>query len=198
VWRFNQPSGQSTIHAAHGKAELTYSGNVTKSAKFKKEMRKIEDYIKEVYETRSTFQLVPKQLRQIRKACLLANNLYSLEIWTMMIVGIKLFAQFDEIMQLKVEDPPHEHFVVKDGNVESLAANIKGKVRQRSANYGVMGRQGMSRVLCITCHIAMDGCVGHQVWLLVSKTYLLRFQSPPQRGTSHGTRCIHNPAGSYL
>jgi hypothetical protein len=34
---------------------------VTKLAKFKKEMRKIEDYIKEVYEMRSTFQLVLKQ-----------------------------------------------------------------------------------------------------------------------------------------
>jgi hypothetical protein len=37
------------------------------------------------------------------------------------------FAHIDKIMQLVVEDLPHEHFVVNYSNVESLAANVKGK-----------------------------------------------------------------------
>lgn len=121
------PNPGCTIHSAHGRPQLAYSGCVTHSEEFKKEMSKIEEYIVDHYEERSTFQLVPKMLRAIRNACLASNDLYSLMIWTLIIVGIKLFARIDEVMQLKVEDLPHEFFFVKDGNVEALATKIKGK-----------------------------------------------------------------------
>jgi hypothetical protein len=89
------PNPGCTIHGAHGRPQLAYSGCVTNSEEFKN-ISKIEEYIVDHYKERSTFQLVPKMLQVIRTACLASNDLYSLMIWTMMIVGIKLFARIDE------------------------------------------------------------------------------------------------------
>jgi hypothetical protein len=62
------PNPGCTIHAAHGQPQHAYSGCVTNSEEFKKEISKIEEYIVDHYEEQSTFQLVPKVLQVICKA----------------------------------------------------------------------------------------------------------------------------------
>jgi hypothetical protein len=91
-------------------------------------------------------------------------------IWTMMIVGIKLFACIDEIIQMKMEDLPHEFFIVKDGNVEVLATKIKGK-----------------------CDTKI-----HIMALWDDPIKVVPPKLPPTQATCFSTHCIFHAAGTYM
>lgn len=109
------------------KPSLLHCGSVTKDEDFLKAMVSLLEYVEETYDGKTTFQLMPSMLRAIRNALLVANDKYSLMVWTLMIVGIKLFGRIDEVITMKVEDFPPDYFAIKDNNVKALATEIKGK-----------------------------------------------------------------------
>lgn len=102
-------------------------GCVTKSQSFKNHIALTLDYVETEYNGKATFALLPVHMRLLRMACISSNDLYSLMVWTMMIVAVKLFARIDEVIMLQVEDFSKDHFVVTEHDVTALCAKLQGK-----------------------------------------------------------------------
>jgi hypothetical protein len=66
-------------------------GNVTKDEEFKKSIQDWQDYAEQNYEARKSAQLLPGEVRDIRTHLLSFNDLYHLMLWTIIILGIKMF-----------------------------------------------------------------------------------------------------------
>jgi hypothetical protein len=56
------------------------------------------------YKKKGNIQLLPSEVRRIRTALLAENSLEGLQYWTMVIMGIKLFARISELLTMKLED----------------------------------------------------------------------------------------------
>ena len=112
-------------------------GCVTKHKKFKDEVAKAMEYCEIHYEARSTYAFLPEQLRDIREYCLSQNTHFMLMMWTMVIVGVKLFLRIDEVITMKVEDFKQQHFVVTADNVEGLCVEIFGKKERKAKPFYV-------------------------------------------------------------
>ena len=110
-----------------GKPEFWSVGNVTKSEEFKTKHKQMLDYARAQYQVRNTVAFLPSELRAIRLYLLSHNSLYHLMIWTIMIVGIKLFARVEEALELTMEQLDSEYFSVTSTDVESLCCMLNGK-----------------------------------------------------------------------
>jgi len=110
-----------------GKPQGWRSGCVTKNTKFKDEVSKAQDCVENHCVTRSTCAFIPGQLREMWQHLISKNDLHSLMIWTMLIVGIKLFMRMDEVVTMKVEDFLMACFVATASSVEGLCVEICGK-----------------------------------------------------------------------
>jgi hypothetical protein len=102
-------------------------GNVTKDEAFKKSVQDWQDYADKHYEQRSSAQLLPGEVRDIRIHLLSFNDHYHLMLWTIIIVGIKMFLRVEEVLELTVEQFIEEYFQVSEDTVKGLCAIIKGK-----------------------------------------------------------------------
>ena len=102
-------------------------GSVVKGVAFKSHLKLVEEYVSQMYQSRATYGMLPDQTRMIRLACISANDAYSLMIWTLIIVSIKLFARIDETLTMKVEDLPPEYFIVVEDDLKALCATLYGK-----------------------------------------------------------------------
>ena len=110
-----------------GSPQYWRRGNCMGSKKFKKIMVEVVEYIENHYEARSTYALLPYQVRELREYLVANNDHESLMLWTMIIVGIKLFMRIDEVCTMTVEKFKTDHFAVTEMNVEGLCTMIKGK-----------------------------------------------------------------------
>jgi hypothetical protein len=102
-------------------------GNVTKDEEFKKSVQDWQDYAEHNYEQRSSAQLLPGEVRDIRIHLLSYNDLYHLMLWTIIILGIKMFLRVEEVLELTVEQFVEEYFQVSEDAVQGLCSKIKGK-----------------------------------------------------------------------
>jgi hypothetical protein len=102
-------------------------GNVTKDEEFKKSVQDWQDYAEHNYEQRSSAQLLPGEVRDIRIHLLSYNDLYHLMLWTIIIVGIKMFLRVEEVLELTIEQFVEEYFQVSEDAVQGLCSKIKGK-----------------------------------------------------------------------
>ena len=116
-----------------GKPQYWPRGNVTRDADFKTEVAKWDTYIGAHYESKSAIILLPGELRDIRTHLLSHNDSYHLMLWTIIIVGVKLFLRCEEAIELTVEQFVMEYFQVDADAVVGLCAKIKGK---RDAKWG--------------------------------------------------------------
>ena len=109
------------------KARYWSRGNVTVSPTFKNHFDQMKKYTAKKYEVRHTIAFTAGQTRDIRDYLLSNNSMSSLMVWTIMILGIKLFGRVEEVLEMKVEDLPTGLFVVTDEDVEALVAELQGK-----------------------------------------------------------------------
>ena len=88
----------------------------------------IEKHADETYHGRTTIPFIPSQLRQLRTHLLSQNDLECLMIWTIIVVGVKLFLRVEEVLNLCLEDFLTKYFVVMEtGKVEGLCVSVRGK-----------------------------------------------------------------------
>ena len=102
-------------------------GCPSNAEEFKTKINQLTNYVEITYEMRSTIAFLPGELRDIRNHLLSHNNLRHLMLWVVIIVGVKLFLRIDEVLELSYEQFVKEYFVIKELDVESLLAKIKGK-----------------------------------------------------------------------
>jgi hypothetical protein len=112
-----------------GKPLLKKKGNPVLDKDFKTNKSNMDTYVDQHYESRSTIALMPTEVRDIRDALLLRNDLFGLMVWTMIIVAIKLFLRVEEATGLRMENfnDNMKYFAIKKEGVEALAMWIFGK-----------------------------------------------------------------------
>ena len=71
---------------------------MVKGVACKSHLKWVEEYVSQMYQSRATYGMLPDQTRMIFLACILANDAYSLMIWTLIIVSIKLFGCIEETL----------------------------------------------------------------------------------------------------
>ena len=80
-----------------------------------------------MYEMHSTIAFLPGKLLDICNHLLSHNDLKHLMLWVINLVGVKLILRIDEALDLKYQQFLRAYFVVKDCDIESLLAKIKGR-----------------------------------------------------------------------
>jgi hypothetical protein len=125
-------TGQAcALHTGMGGAKLVRVGNPRQCDEFKNVVKQMLKVAVDRDLSRSTFAYAPHELRAIRDHCLATNNLYDLMIWTIMIIGIKLFLRVDEVLNLTVEDFKTNLFVLNKLNVTGLMVEVFGKSKKK-------------------------------------------------------------------
>jgi hypothetical protein len=119
------------LHTGMGGAKLVTVGNPRQGDEFKNVVKQMLKVAVDRDLSRSTFAYAPHELRAIRDHCLATNNLYDMMIWTIMIIGIKLFLRVDEVLSLTVEDFQTNLFVLNKLNVTGLMVEVFGKSEKK-------------------------------------------------------------------
>jgi hypothetical protein len=85
---------------------------------------RLKDYVR-----KGNIQLLPSEVRRIRDALLVENDIFGLQYWTMVIMGIKLFLRISELLCIKIEDFDPSLMLLESTSchVSALAVRIKGK-----------------------------------------------------------------------
>ena len=81
------------------------------------------------YEKKGATQLLPGEIRTLRNYLIGSGDLFNIQIYVMILLGIKLFLRADELLSLKLEDIVPRHCII-DGDtkcVSALCFRIKGK-----------------------------------------------------------------------
>jgi hypothetical protein len=110
-----------------GDPHYWHQGNVTKDEEFKKSVQDWQEYAEHNYEQRCSAQLLPGEVRDLRIHLLSFNDLYHIMLWTIIILGIKMFLRVKEVLELTVEQFMDEYFQVSEDSVKGLCAKIQGK-----------------------------------------------------------------------
>jgi hypothetical protein len=122
--------GEGCMHHP-GSPQYWHRGNVVKDEGFKSCVQEWEEYIVEHYEARSSAQLMPGELQQIHTHLLSFNDSYHLMLWTIIIVGVKMFLCCEEALDLTVEHFLQQYVQVYADGVKGISAKIKGKRDKR-------------------------------------------------------------------
>ena len=72
-------------------------------------------------------QLLPGDVRRLQHHLCNASTLYNLQIYTMIIIGIKCFLRASELIKLKIANFEPEYFIIREGCIETLCLQIRGK-----------------------------------------------------------------------
>jgi hypothetical protein len=140
-----------------GSPQYWSSGSVTKASNFQTQIDLLQEYAESNYEARSTVAFLPGELRAIRTYLLAANTLESLQLWCIIIIGVRLFLRIDEVLTLRMDAFKPEYFVVKGKEVISLLLLIQGKRDKRPVNFNLWDD-----------HICPDLSPGHALLLLLA------------------------------
>ena len=111
-----------------GKPRFSDTGNVGGSKAFVTKHQQMIKYAKDNYQHRNTVAFLPSELRLVSNYWMSANELYPLMLWTITMLGTKLFARVnDELLNMKVEDLDQNYFVMNPTDVIALCAQLEGK-----------------------------------------------------------------------
>lgn len=110
-----------------GSARRWRSGSVTRCPKFLTVCSSMSLYAKDRNKSRSCVSFLPSELRRMYRVLQSRSTLEGLMLWSMIILGCRLFLRIDEVLQLEVDSFVKELFVVKGDRIVALCVKIKGK-----------------------------------------------------------------------
>jgi hypothetical protein len=102
-------------------------GNPCQDPTFSEAVSAIDAYITDKYTVRRTYAFLPRELRDIRTHLISFNDPSKLMLWTIIILGVKLFLRVDEVLELTYEQFAMPYCIVNKDGVKSLCVKIKGK-----------------------------------------------------------------------
>jgi hypothetical protein len=117
-----------------GRSQYSRRGSPTTDFAFKNVLKQMQGYVKNVYESRQTWALLPFQLRDIIDFCIASNQKYYFMIGFIMVLGVKGFLRIEEDLDVAVERFVTEYFAVTEHNVEALAMWVDGKTEKEKAH----------------------------------------------------------------
>jgi hypothetical protein len=125
---------------------------VTKDEEFKKSVQDWQEYAEHNYEQRCSAQLLPGEVRDLWIHLLSFNDLNHLMLWTIIILGIKMFLRVEEVLELTVEQFMDEYFQVSKDSVKGLCAKIQGKRDPKWLYFMIWNDTDCPQVLCQQCN----------------------------------------------
>jgi hypothetical protein len=92
------------------------------------------------YQRKGNVQLLPSEIWQLRALLLSDGSIYGLQKYVMIILGIKLFLQADELITLRLESFDQSLFLVdQDRGPTALCVKIQGKNDVTPSSYSALG-----------------------------------------------------------
>lgn len=109
--------------------KLRATGNVMTSPIVSDKYKHWRAELDRTHKKKGNVQLSPKQLRQIRSVLISTGNVQDLQLYTMMLLGVKLFLRADEIISMRMEhfNKNKDLFSVGRTSVRCLVVSVKGK-----------------------------------------------------------------------
>jgi integrase len=109
-------------------ARVRSRGSTMNAPKVKQYMAYMKNQLR-TYEKRGNIQLLPSEIRRIRTALLAENSIEGLQYWTMVIMGIKLFARISELLSIRMDDFDPSLMLLENKycHVAALVVKILGK-----------------------------------------------------------------------
>ena len=85
--------------------------------------KEIENHV-----VRGANQLIPREMRAIRKMLLSTNKIEDLQCWVMILISVKLYLRAEEVCTIRLDHFLKEWFVIDEvfNKVKALALKIKG------------------------------------------------------------------------
>jgi hypothetical protein len=115
---------QGCIHHL-GRPLLVPNGCPITSEPYKREVYRGKDLLKE-HRVQGAQVLLPGDVRDL-PSVLLGTYLQGLQIYTMILLGIKLFLRSNELLGITVEDFKERLYIVNQDDVRGIAIGVKGK-----------------------------------------------------------------------
>ena len=125
-WSSNSSSIGCMQHAY--KRKIIRGGN-PRNSKEVKQMLGIVNKETENHVVRGAYQLIPIEMRAIRKMLLSTNKIEDLQCWVMILISVKLYLRAEEVCTIRLDHFLKEWFVIDEvsNKVKALALKIKGK-----------------------------------------------------------------------
>ena len=125
-WSSNSSSIGCMQHAY--KRKIIRGGN-PRNSKEVKQMLGIVNKETENHVVRGAYQLIPREMRAIRKMLLSTNKIEDLQCWVMILISVKLYLRAEEVCTIRLDHFLKEWFVIDEvsNKVKALALKIKGK-----------------------------------------------------------------------
>jgi len=126
AWLVNSSSIGCVQHAYRRK--IFRSGNPRNSKEVKQMIgligKEVENHV-----VRGAYQLLPKEMRAIRKMLLSTNKKEDLQCWVMILLSVKMYLRAEEVCSIRLEHFLKEWFVLDETSekVKALAVKVKGK-----------------------------------------------------------------------
>ncbi|KAL7570837.1 hypothetical protein ACA910_018905 [Epithemia clementina (nom. ined.)] len=105
-------------------------GDPTYHAKCIAKFQRVSNFLKDKHKVKGALYLTPKQVRVLRTHIMAqGGSVKWLQLWTMFLLGIRLFLRAEEVCELKLEDFRTDCFIVhkQEGRVDQLVIKVKGK-----------------------------------------------------------------------
>ena len=106
---------------------LVARGDATVATETKDAFNKVKAAMKSKHVVRGNCCLYPRDVRTLHKYLVSSARMYYQQLYTMIILGIKLFFRADELLSLSVDDFKMSLAVIHPDSVRSLAVSVQGK-----------------------------------------------------------------------
>ena len=79
------------------------------------------------WKVKGNVQLLPGEIRDVRDYLTNTNKLEDLQMYVMVLLGVKLFLRVSELLVLKIVDFEPQYQMVKSNRVDGITVVVKGK-----------------------------------------------------------------------
>jgi integrase len=126
----NSPKYTTGFHGScslrSGSSRIVPKGNPLSSRDVMAHIKRTRDFLKN-WKVMGNVQLLPGEIRQLRRYLICSGSVANLQVYVMILLGIKLFLRADELINMKVEDFVPSYQVFTNGKlVKALPLKIKG------------------------------------------------------------------------
>jgi hypothetical protein len=126
ILRDTEHNDRSGCRTHAGRALLLRSGEPNKSKEFACACSAVVK-ARDLYEENGSSALIPKEVRDIRRALLIYNDLFNLQLYTILLVSISCFLRFDDFSSILIANVITKLHVVNATVISGICLRVKGK-----------------------------------------------------------------------
>jgi integrase len=129
------------------------------------------------WEPKGSIQLLPGEVHNLQHLLCSTNDIFDLQVFTMVLLGIKCFLRADELLDIELKDFDEKYSQVTDEGVQSLVLKVNGKSDEKDIHL-VVFRDDECTHFCPIRHLLIYlACTGINSGYLFPNKYELSLLS---------------------